>query len=160
MARVTAKTITNAQIWQLREALNRIDNMFAICDIASGLREPSPKARTQALRSVENAKRSCARAWNTRFAGKDESAIPPPPGVDAGAQSPALDRPPNAGRLAADIFRARAEEAGMRVGPVETSAPDEDGHVRVTAEVTIDAADIAEQAEAERAAESGGALCR
>ena len=67
-------------------------------------------------------------------------------------------RPLNASRLAADIFRARAIEAGaVRVGPIETSAPDEHGHVRVTAEVTIDAADIAELAEVERIALAEGA---
>jgi hypothetical protein len=66
--------------------------------------------------------------------------------------------PLNASRLAAEIFRARAIEAGvLRVGYVEASVPDANGHVRVTGEVTIDAADIAELAEVERIALAEGA---
>lgn len=65
--RVNAKTITTEQVFQLRGSLARIDSMYAICDIAVGAREPSPKARRIALRSVAAARYACARAWNSRF---------------------------------------------------------------------------------------------
>lgn len=64
--RVTAATITVAQIFRLRDEFSRIDNMFVVADIACGLRQPSPLAKTRALRSVAEAKVSLARAWNRR----------------------------------------------------------------------------------------------
>lgn len=67
--KVTADTITTPQLLQLRDELTRIDSMFAIIDIALGRREPSSKAKRQALRSVADARRSAARAWNARHGG-------------------------------------------------------------------------------------------
>jgi hypothetical protein len=71
--KVTADTITDEQIMQLRDEFTRIDSMFAVADIATGRREPSTKAKRKALRSVRDARTSMARAWNARHAKDGES---------------------------------------------------------------------------------------
>lgn len=65
--RVNAKEITVDQINEVRRSQKRTTSFKTVCDIAAGAHPPLPKARRQALRTVEAARVAVARAWNARF---------------------------------------------------------------------------------------------